>query len=95
MILCTHILCNTGSVDVNIEAVSAVNDIHQRSNGLVDNSTLECFSNDGASDDRAVKCCISNCYNDISRRRFVALQPTATDTQCKYIVSCTHNVISV
>ena len=79
------VLYNTGSVDVNIEAVSALSNAHQLNNCLVDNSTVECFINDGASDDRAVKCCISNhcCHN--GRRRLAVVEVTATDYRCTYV----------
>ena len=85
-----HLMCvlyNTGSVDVNIEAVSALNNAHQFNNCLVDNSTLECFINDGASDDRAVKCCIrSNHYHHNGRRRLAAVTTTATNNQSIHII---------
>ena len=80
------VLYNTGSVDISIEAVSAVSNAHQVNNCLVDNSILECFINDGASDDRAVKCCISNHYHHYGRRRFVAVEDTETDNQCEYVI---------
>ena len=79
------VLCNTGSVDVNIEAVSALSSAHQLNNCLVDNSTVECFINDGASDDRAVKCCISNHYHHNGRRRLVVVEAIATNNQCMYV----------
>ena len=72
MYLVTHhlicVLYNTGSVDINIEAVSALSNTLQLNNCLVDNPILECFINDGASDDRAVKCCISSHYHHYRRR---------------------------
>ena len=80
-----HLICvlyNTGSVNVNIEAVSALSNAHQLNNCLVDNSTLECFINDGASDDRAVKCCISNHYHCDGRKGSVVVEDTASDNQC-------------
>ena len=80
------VLHNTGSVDVNIEAVSALSSAYQTNNCLVDNSILECFINDGASDDRAVKCCVSNHYHHYSRRRFVAVEDTETNNQCAYML---------
>ena len=86
-----HFMCilhNIVSVDVNIEAVSALSNAHQLNNCLVDNSTLECFINDGASDDRAVKCCISNHYHHNGRRRLVVVETTATNSKLMYI--CTH-----
>ena len=67
-------------MDVNIEAVSALSNAHQLNNCLVDNSTLEYFIIVGASDDRAVKCCISDHYHP--RRRLVVVEATATDNQC-------------
>ena len=76
------VLLNTGSVDVNIEAVSALSDAHQLNNCLINNSTLECFINDGASDDRAVKCCISNHYHRNGRRRLVVVEAIATNSKC-------------
>ena len=79
------VLYNTGSVDVNIEAVSALSNAYQLNNCLVDNSTLEYFINDGASDDRAVKCCISNHYHHNGRRRSVAVETTATNSKLMYI----------
>ena len=85
-----HLMCvlyNTGSVDVNIEAVSALSNAHQLNNCLVDNPTFECFINDGASNDRAVKCCISNHYHHNGRRRLVAVTTTATNNQSMYIIS--------
>ena len=80
------VLYNTGSVDVNIEAVSALSNAHQLNNCLVDNSTLECFINDGASDDRAVKCCIRNHYHHNSRRS-VIVEANATNSKytCVYV----------
>ena len=81
------VLYNTGSVDVNIEAVSAVSKAHQLNNSLVDNSTLEYSINDGASDDRAVKCCNSNHYHHNGRRRLVVVEATATNNQSMYIIS--------
>ena len=80
----TCVLYNTGSMDVNIEAVSALSNAHQLNNCLVDNSTVECLINDGASDDRAVKCCISNHYHYNGRRRIVVVEATAEDKQCAY-----------
>ena len=80
------VLYNTGSVDINIEAASALSSAHQVNNCLVDNSTVECFINDGASDDRAVKCCISNHYHHNGRRRLVALKSTETNHQCTYVL---------
>ena len=86
-----HLMCalyNTGSVDVNIEAVGALSNAHQLNNCLVDNSTLECYINDGVSDDRAIKCCsISNRYHHSRRRRSVAVTTTATNNQSTYIVT--------
>ena len=82
------ILYNTGSVDVNIEAVSALSNAHQLHNCSVDNSTLEYFINDGASDDRAVKCCISNHYHH-NGRRLVVVEATATNNHCNaYCIYC-------
>ena len=69
-------------MDINIEAASALSSVHQLNTCLVDNSTLECFINNGASDDRAVKCCISNHYHHNGRRQFVTLKVTATNNKC-------------
>ena len=77
---------NIDSVDINIEAISALSSVHQLNNCLVDNSTLECFINDGASDDRAVKCCISNHYCHNGRRRFVAMEDTKANNKCVYVL---------
>ena len=84
------VLYNAGSVDVNIEAVRVLSNAHQLNNCLVDNSTLECFINDGASDDRAVKSCVSNHYHHNSRRRLVLVEATAT-SKCMFIKAmCTY-----
>ena len=82
------VLYNTDGVDISIdsEAVSALSNAHQVNNCLVDNSILKCFINDGASDDRAVKCCISNHYHHYGRRQFVAVKDTETNKQCEYVV---------
>ena len=77
---------NIGSVDISIEAVSAISNAHQVNNCLVDNSILECFINDGASDARAAKCCVSNHYHHYGRRRFVAVEDTETTNQCAYVL---------
>ena len=66
----------------SIEAVSALSNAHELNNCLVDNSTVDCFINDGASHDRAIKCCISNHYHHNDRRRFVAVEDTETNNQC-------------
>ena len=71
-------------MDVNVEAVSALSNDHQLVDDLVDNSTFECFINDGASDDRACKCCISNHYHHNGRRRLVVVEATATNGKCTY-----------
>ena len=70
---------NTGSVDVNIKAVGALSNAYELNNYLVDNSTL---INDGASGDRAVKCCISNHYHHNGRRRLVVVEATTANNQC-------------
>ena len=80
------LLYNTGSVDVNIEAVGALSNDHRLVDYLVDNSTLECYINDGASDDRAVKCCISDHYHHNGRRKLVVVEATATDSKCTYCI---------
>ena len=87
--MCVY-LYNTGSVDVNIEAISGLNNAHQLSNFLVDNSNLKCFVNDGASDDRGVKCCISNHYYHNGRRRLAVVKATATNNQCTYVHKAMH-----
>ena len=84
-----HLMCvlyNTGSVGISIEAVSALSNAHQLNNCLVDNSILEYCINYEASDDRAVKCCISNHYHHYGRRRFVAMEDTETNNQCAYML---------
>ena len=81
-------LYNINSVDINIEAISALSSAHQLNNCSINNSTLKCFINDGASDDRAVKCCVSNHYRHNGRRRFVAVKDTETNNQCTYV--CTY-----
>ena len=45
------LLYNTGSEDVNIEAVSVLSNAHHLNN-LVDNSNLECSINGGATGDK-------------------------------------------
>ena len=90
-----YALYNTGSVDANIEAFSALSSAHQLNNCLVDNSTLECFTNDGASDDRAVKCCISNHHRHNGRRRLVVVEATATNNQCMHFYRSLANSYSV
>ena len=77
-----YVLYNIGSVDIITEAVSALCNAHQLSNCLVDNSTPEHFINDGASDDRAVKCYISSHYIHNGRRRLAVSKATATNNQC-------------
>ena len=83
-------LYNTGSMDVNTEAVSALNNAHQLNNWLFDNSTLEHFINDGASDDRAVMCCVSDRYyhNGRGRSQSVVVKATAIDIKCMYVYKC-------
>ena len=79
-----HLICllyNTGSKDINIKAASALSNAHHMNNCLVDNSTLECYINGGASDDRVVKCSISNHYHHNDRRRLVVVEATATNNQ--------------
>ena len=73
-------------MDINIEAASALSNAHQVNNCLVDNSTVECFINDGASHDRAVKCCISNHYHHNGRRQFLAVEDTETNNQCGCLI---------
>ena len=79
-------LYNTANVDISIEAVSALSNAYQMSNCLVDNSILECFVNDEASDDRAAKCCISNYYRCNCRRRFVIVEDSETNNQCECVL---------
>ena len=74
---------NIGSLDVNTEAASALNSAHL----LNANLTLQHLDNDGASDDRAVKCYISSCYHQNNSRRSVALR--ATDTNGRHM--CIHS----
>ena len=69
-------------MDVSIEAVSALRNAHQLNNCLVDNSSLECFINDGASDDRAVKCCVRNHHHHNGRRRLVVSPTNSTYCMC-------------
>ena len=71
-----HFICvlhNIGSENVITEAVNAL---------------YNAF-NDGASDDRAVKCCVSSHYNHNGRRRLVVSEATATNNQCK----CVNNTL--
>ena len=77
-------------MDVNTEAISALSNAHQLNNRLFDNSTLECFINDGASDDRAVNCCVSDHYyhNGRGRSRSVVVEATAIDIKCTYVYKC-------
>ena len=70
---------NTGSVDVDIEAVGALCSAFELNNYLVDNSTL---INDRAFGDRAVKSCISNHYHHNDRRRLVVVEATTANNQC-------------
>ena len=76
-----YVLYNTGSMDVNTEAISALSSAHQLNNRLFDNSILECFINDGASDDRAVRCCVSDHYYR-GRSRSVVVEATTNDIKC-------------
>ena len=76
------IIYNIGSVDVNTEAVSALGTAYQLHNCFVDNSTLECLINDGASDDRAVRCYISNHYHHNGRRRLLVVETNVTNSKC-------------
>ena len=86
---CAHhlmgVLYNAGNVDIITEAVSALRNACQLNNCLLDNSTLQCFINNGASDDRAVECSISSHYSRNGRRRLVILEATTTNIQCKYV----------
>ena len=63
------VLYNIGSENVITEAVSALYNVF----------------NDGASDDRAVKCYVSSHYNCNDRRRLTVLEATATNNQCKCV----------
>ena len=74
---------NIGSLDVNTEAVSALSSARL----LNTNITLQHLDNDGASDGRAVKCCISKCYHQNNSRRSVALRATDTNGRHMYIHS--------
>ena len=73
-------------MDINTEAVSALSNVHQL---IADKSILEAFANDGALDDRAVKCSIDDHYLHNGRRHFTALKVAATSNQytCKYLVN--------
>ena len=73
-------------MNINTEEVSALSSAYQLNNCLVEYSTLEYFINDEASDDRAIKCCISNHYHHNCRRRIV-VEATATNNQSKYVSS--------
>ena len=78
----------TDTVNVNIEAenLTALSSVYQSDYSSVKNSTLQCcVVHDGASADRADKCSISSNYHH--RKRYLALQSTTTDKQCKYILS--------
>ena len=79
-----YLLYNTGSVDVNTEAVSTLGTAYQLRNCLFDNSTIECLINDGASDDRAVKCYISNHYHH-NGRRLLVVKSNVTNSKCIFI----------
>ena len=81
---------NTGGVDVNIEAGSALSNAHQLNNWLYDNSTLEYFINDGASDDRAIRCCVSDhhYHNGRGRSRLVVVEVTTNNIKCTYVYKC-------
>ena len=77
------------TVDINIEAenLGALSSVfHLDYNSPVDNSNLQSrVVDDGASDDRAEKCYISCDY--YYRKRYLALNSTAADKQCKYVHS--------
>ena len=77
-------IANTGNVNINTEAVSALSSAHQLNNNY---STLECFINGGASDDRAVKCSISSRYHHNGRGSIVVVEATATTNEGKCISS--------
>ena len=60
---------NIGSENVITKAVSALYNVF----------------NDGASDDRAVKCYVSSHYNRNGRRRLIVLEATANNNQCECV----------
>ena len=61
-------------MDMEVEAFSTLNNFHQLNNCSVYDSTYQSYIYDGASHDRAVKCCISNHYHHNNRRRIVNIQ---------------------
>ena len=67
---------DVNAVDSEVENLYAKNGAHQL-NAI---STQQCVIDDGAPDDRANKCSLSNS----GRRRMLALQDTMTSVQCKY-----------
>ena len=69
-------------MDINCEAVGALNSVCRFNDNLMDTFSLQSFSDDIALDNRSHKCSISNCYHRNNRRRSVAFQVTATDKQC-------------
>lgn len=77
------VLYYSGNVDVNIEAASALSNAHQLNNCLFDNSILERFIYNGASDDRAVRCCFSHYHH--KSRRSVVVESTANDIKRTYV----------
>ena len=82
-ILVVHlIMCCTGYVDINVEAMGALSNVYHLDNCSQDNS-LYSYLNNGALEDRADQCSFSNhCYHN-SRKRAI-LQGSTTDKPCKY-----------
>ena len=65
-------------MDINNEAASALSSVHELTNYLLVDSTLECFIDGGASGNRGFKCSISDVYHHVDRRRFVAMEAIIT-----------------
>lgn len=59
---------HAGAVDVDVEAFSALSNFDQFNYHSVNSST---YISDGASDDRAGKCCISNHFHHHGRRQLI------------------------
>ena len=80
-------------MDINIEAASALSSVHELTNYLLVDSTLECFIDGGASGDRGFKCSISDDYHHIDRRRFVAMEAITVNNQSTQLYWCLANTI--
>ena len=83
-------------MDLNIKVFSALSNACQLGNCLIDNSTVDCVIDDGASDDRAIECCISNHYhhNSRRRRRLVAVEGSVINSKFMYVHKClTYNCL--